>query len=83
MQNITQDDLLQALREAMAPKEGEEGEGFRTVDELARATGAHGERIRKGLKALAGEGRLETRGVKRQAIDGRMGHVPAYRVRPA
>ncbi len=81
---ISQDELLDALRDAMTPKEGDVGEGFRTVQELAAATkGTSDEKVRKGLKALSDQGRLEVRQVRRQAIDGRYTSVPAYRVRAA
>lgn len=80
--NISQDDLLEALRAAMAPTEAD-GEGFRTVVELAGTTRKTDDRIRKALRILMGEGRLETRPVKRPGIDGRMIQVPAYRIKPA
>lgn len=80
--NVSQDDLLDAIRKAMSPSH-EAGEGFRTVRELTESTGKGEDRVRKALRLLQREGRLETRLVQRTAIDGRPQAVPAYRFKPA
>lgn len=79
--NISQDDLLDALQAAMTPTDSG-SEGFHTVAELSANFGKPGDRIRKALQIIHTAGRLETRQVRRPAIDGRPIVVPAYRVKP-
>lgn len=80
---ISRNDLLDALRAATTPKEGDEGEGFRTVKELVQAMGCAEDKVRKALKVVHADGRLEVQQVRRPMIDGRIGYVPAYRMRAA
>jgi len=75
---VTQDDLLDALRQAMTvPASGDAP----TVGELAAATGRNVQVVRASLKALLDAGRLEVVTMRRPALDGRMRVVPGYRMK--
>lgn len=76
--NITTDDLLDAIREALAQSGGEEGE---TVTEMSVRTGLRDEYIRRGLKVLIAKGEWEAIRVRRPDISGRVSVVPAYRAK--
>lgn len=75
---VTQDDLLDALRNALLKPM--EGNGV-TVGELQETTGYSYERIRKALRVLSVAGRLEVSRVTRMDIAGRPSSVPAYRIK--
>ena len=77
--DITQDDIMRALEEALTVKEGG-GEG-KTVRDMVEETGNGEERIRKGLKVLQHQGRLVVHQVTRTAINGRPQRVPAYSIK--
>ena len=57
-------------------------EGYLTVDEYGELMGLGRVAVQKRLKVAHNAGRLECVRVKRQAIDGRMMHTPAYRILP-
>ena len=73
---VTTDDLLDAIREALTKPEGGD---WPTANELADGTGISLARVRKSLRKVANEGRLEVRQVYRPDISGRQVMVPAYR----
>lgn len=75
---VTQDDLLDALRQALTTPVA--GEGL-TGPELAQAMGCSISTARDALRGLQAEGRLEVVNVRRQRIDGRTMMVPAYRIK--
>lgn len=76
---VTTDDLLDALRVAL--EKPSEGDGI-TVVELANTMKCAEEKVRRTLRVIAGQGRLEVSRVRRPAIDGRLMLVPAYRIKP-
>lgn len=75
---ITEAEIRDALAEATnGPKEA------RTVQELVSDTGVAERRVRRALKALQIEGRLQAHTVRRPDLSGRMQPVPAYAILPA
>jgi Asp/Glu/hydantoin racemase len=76
---VTQDDLLDALRDALAKPVNGDGT---TAGEMADAIGRPVAVIRKALRAVASEGRLEVVMVTRSDLTGRQQTVPAYRIKP-
>lgn len=75
---ITTDDLLDALRAALELP----GETAPTVLDLTATMGCGEARVRKALKALAHQGRLETVRVRSTSITGAAIFVPGYRIKP-
>jgi hypothetical protein len=74
---ITEAEILEALVTAStAPDDA------RTVPEMSRETGVSEDRLRRALRAIADEGRLQVHRVVRRAIDGRAAAVAAYTVTP-
>ena len=83
---ITTPDLLQALAEAsrgerLSVEDVVRGEKAATVEELAQVMGCGVARVRKALKALAAQGRLEVLSRRRASISGKPILIPAYRVK--
>jgi predicted transcriptional regulator len=76
--NVTTDDILLALREAMNSAGGEEGS---TAEEIAAAAGRSRNAILKWLKVISKQGRLEVVQVQRQNIAGIVAPVIGYRIR--
>lgn len=79
---MTEAELLDALRDALAPSV-EEPEGARTTDELMEDTGFGEKKIRRSLQILKKKGELEAVRVFRESIDGRRVPVPAFRRKAA
>ena len=77
---ITQDDLLEALRAHMAQQLG--GEEGMTVSELSGKLSQSDERVRRNLKALLAQGKAQVVSVRRTDMAGRMMSVPGYRLVP-
>lgn len=77
--DVTQDDLLQALVEALA--QPAEGDGGRTALEIQEQTGWSPIRVRTSLKRLARRGRLQVRKAPRLNIAGSYSTVPVYSLR--
>lgn len=76
--NITQDDLLEALRDALGGPPESEGV---TMADLCASTGYGNKALRRALVALAAQGRLEVGRSRRPTLDGRIAPVPCYRLR--
>ncbi len=76
---VTQDDLLDALRDAL--KAVPAGEGH-TGPELAQMMGCTALRCRQALLAFQQQGRLEVVTIKRTALDGRQMTLRGYRIKP-
>lgn len=74
---VTQDDLLEALKEALGRPEA--GDGF-TVAELMESTERNDEVVRRGLKKLAAAGRLEVTSKYRRNLAGVLQRAPAYKI---
>ena len=79
MSEMTEDALLEVLRAALEPGEGEDATGARTVRELAVALGCSEPQMRSRLKALKRTGQLVVVRVVRERLDGVLQRVPAYR----
>lgn len=77
---VSQDDLLAVLAAEMG--KAKPGDGS-TMYELRASMGCGDGKLRKLLKALQAEGRLECVRVYRLTLNGVMGQVPGYRVKPA
>jgi hypothetical protein len=75
---VTQDDLLAAIRDALARPVA--GDGF-TGPELARKFGVRDNAARDVLRVMMAEGRLEIVTLKRQGLDGRQMTVRGYRLK--
>lgn len=78
--SVTENDLLDALSEALPSGKGPDD--ARTVREMAKATGWSEVRVRKALVAVQEQGRLVVHRVGRQGIDGRAAVVSAYTIVP-
>jgi hypothetical protein len=77
--NVTTEDLLDALRDALAkPTDGTAS----TLAELIAATGYGNAKVRRLLKAVQAEGRLVVVKVYRANLMGTQSQVPAYRINP-
>lgn len=78
--NVTTEDLLDALRDALAkPTDGTAS----TIAELITTTGYGNAKMRRLLKAVQAEGRLEVVRVYRPNLMGTQSAVPAYRIKAA
>jgi DNA-binding IclR family transcriptional regulator len=77
--NISTDELLDAIQNALGPVGGEDAW---TVGDLCEKTGFGRTKVTSVLKALSREGRIEVTRTRRMGIDQRMASVPAYRLRP-
>lgn len=77
---VTQNDLLDAIREAMT-RPGESGDGFTSV-ELASASGKSVRVILAALKQLIGSGSAEVVTLRRQKVNGVWANQPGYRIKP-
>lgn len=76
---VTTDDLLDAIRDALAkPVAGDAS----TMAELKTATGYGHDKLRRLIRLVHAEGRLECVRVTRPTIIGTMATVPAYRIKP-
>ena len=74
---ITEQDIFDALEQATKGPDD-----ALTSEQLMKLTGAGYKRIRKGLKALKAQGRLEVYRIKAEAVDGVMRYTNAYRITP-
>ena len=74
---MTDDALLKALQDACRTPEG--GDGM-TTHELTAATGMPGPRVREMLRAMLRAGTIAVGRRTMPALDGRMVHVPSYRL---
>lgn len=75
---VSTDDILDAIRQALAkPADGK----CSTAGDIAFKTGLSLAMVRRSLKTVAGQGRLEVFRVYRPDISGRMCLVPAYRIK--
>ena len=77
---VTTDDLLDALRDALTVKPGDDAP---TSLELQAATGLAERKLRRALAAVQAEGRLEVVMVRRVDLAGRVQSVPGYRLKKA
>jgi hypothetical protein len=77
---MTEAELLDALREALAPTANDPDGAF-TSEELLSLTGYGEKKIRNALKAMLRKGECECVRVKRQNIVGVTVPVPAWRFR--
>lgn len=75
MNTITQNEVLDALREALHGPAGEEGI---TKHELVKATGRSESAVRKWLLNEVESGRVKCVWVMRNRVDGRAQTTPAY-----
>ena len=76
---ITQDDIMKALEDALAvPTEGGAG---KTTQEIMAEKGMSEEKVRKGLRKLQQQGRLVVSTVIRPSISGRPQSIPAYSIK--
>lgn len=83
---FTETEALEALAEAMqgiVTATPSDAPGYFTVNEIAAAIDRHPRMVRVKLNKVRATGRLDTRHVRRPAIDGRNALVPAYRILPA
>lgn len=55
-------------------------EEFKTVSELSDSTRCNSRLVQKYLQLAKKEGRLECRHVPREAIDGKLRYIPAYKI---
>ena len=79
---MTENDLLEALREALqAPTE--RPEGAHRVEELCDATGHCEKFIRDKIKVMLKDGSAEMVEIPFLRMDGRRTRVPAYRFKAA
>lgn len=76
---ITQDELLEALRNAMQTQEEGSGETGMTVNELCEKLQKGSEHVRRGIKSLIAAGKCEVVRVQRMDMTNRMVWVPGYR----
>jgi len=76
--DISESDLMVSLEEMLAP----DGEGWRTA-ELAEALGISETSVRKLLRKLLDEGRLERVRVKMIDLSGRQAQPTGYRLAAA
>jgi len=76
---VTEDDLLQALRDALAQPTDAQAS---TMTELAAAMGFGLEKVRHLLRAVQDEGRLEVVRLRRPNLIGTTSLVPGYRIKP-
>lgn len=72
--DITADEWLAALQEAMRPTEA----GGQTVRDLSAATGMNEKSIRPLIAKLQAQGRVVVARAQREAIDGTRRWVPVY-----
>lgn len=74
--------LIAALEAALEHHDNDDDDhGAMTTQELAKALDKHETAIRKRLRMLLEEGRLEVLRVRRVDLCGRMTRVPGYRLR--
>lgn len=78
--NLSEAELLDALREAFDKTEDHPDGAYTTV-ELAEMMGCNTVTMQRRLKRLIEAGEAECIRIRRTAIDGRMAVVPAYRVK--
>lgn len=76
---VTQDDLLDALRSALGKHS--DGEGSTAV-EMAATLGVTAAMVRKALHIFKAEGRLVAVSVLRLDLSGRQQRLPGYRIKP-
>lgn len=76
---VTTDDILDALRQALEKPSDANGS---SVVELAARSGISEDRVRKSLKTLAAQNRLEVGRAYRPDISGRPMLIPTYRIKP-
>ena len=73
--------LVEELRASMHDMD-ENDEGFETVSDIQRETGAGRTLVKTRVRAWLAEGRMETKRVLRTDVAGRKQWVPAYRMKP-
>lgn len=76
---ITMDEMLEAIREAMAQAPAEDD--ALTMNDLCGVAKVGRHRMRDVLRKLIAEGRMECVHVSRLGIDGLPHKVPAYRIK--
>lgn len=79
--NVTDSELLEALREAIERRGEDSPDDAFSVEELSGAMECHPATARKAIKRLIAAERVEPVRVKRRAMDGRLANVVAYRLR--
>lgn len=79
MEAVTQNDLLEALRQAL--ERAPDNSGALTCLEIARETGWDIKSARERIRAMIHDGRAECIRVSRKRIDGVMQMTPAYRLK--
>lgn len=82
-ERITEGEIISAIRETFRRSPDAKATGAATVNELHRSTGWARSKVCNALLALKAAGRLEMVRVPREALDGRVSMVPAYRVKKA
>ena len=78
---MTRDEILAEFESILAVQA--DPEGYLTAEDFAEVMGLGKVAVQKRLKVVQRAGRLSVVKVKRQAIDGRLMHTPAYRILPA
>jgi response regulator of citrate/malate metabolism len=78
---MTKDEILEEFRALLA--QTADPEGYFTADELCGTMGLGKVSVQRRLKLAQQAGRLSVVRVKRPAIDGRLMHIPAYRIEPS
>jgi len=76
---LTENELVQALQEALT--RDEDTKGGLTARELAEAAGVGIDYVREGLRLLKQQGIIETVRVQRRDLADRLTRLPGYRLR--
>ena len=78
--DISEQELIAALREAQVQADGGRGEGALSARELSAALGWPYVRVIESLRSVNEAGRLEVVMVKRRNLIGRWQGIPCYRL---
>lgn len=79
---ISQNDILEALAEALKARPDNDETGAVTTTELQEVVVKGIDALRRDLKRLIAEGKIECVRVWRVGIDGRYSPIPGYRPKP-
>lgn len=78
---ITENEILEALREACSNRQGPEGDGWMSVEEIADAIGHSRRWVREKMRPLIKAGHIVVSERPDTRIDGRDCWIPVYRVK--